>query len=546
MMAISSQPMAFPQLDDYQMQSVGGLGDRVTFAVGEELIQQGQKDYPFYVIKNGTVRIVEKRGHDEILIARHGPRSFTGDVDMLTGRSAVITAIADEPVETYRLCAKRLRMVLGRCPKMSDMLLEAFQQRRQLLEASKFRGVCVVGEPEHRETARLREFFYKNFVPHTFCSPRDAEGEQLLKNLGAEDLPLPVVHCNDHTVGNPPLLELAECIGIARNVDGQHFDLTIVGAGPAGLAAAVYAATEGIQTLVIDSVGPGGQAGSSSKIENFIGFPAGLSGNELANRGYLQALKFGAHFIAPVTVESIDISDVDRHRLTLSTGQTVTSRSVLVASGVNYRQLDLPGCREFEGAGIYYAATSVEARVCHGSTAVIVGGGNSAGQAAMFLATTAQDVKLLIRGNDLSKSMSAYLCDRIHQTHNIDVVEQTEVKEIHGSNSVENIVVENNRTGESCDLACAGLFIFIGARPYTDWLPDEVCLDSKGFVLTGSAVAAESAWPLDRLPCELETSVPGILAAGDVRSGTTKRCGFAVGDGALAVACVHRLLSGVS
>ena len=541
--------VAFPKLNDEQMESVGRIGDFVSFSRDEDLITQGQKDYPFYVIKSGEVRIVERCGDHERLITEHSARSFTGDVDMLTGRAAVISAVANGPVEAYKLCAPRLRKVLGACPEMSDILLEAFQLRRKFLEASEFAGVRMIGEADTRETTRMREFFYKNHVPHTFHTASSEEGKQQLECMEANELPLPVVHCNGHTIGNPSLPKLAECIGISRDVDQELFDLVIVGSGPAGLAASVYAASEGIKTLVIDRVGPGGQAGSSSKIENFMGFPSGLSGHELANRGYLQALKFGAQFIAPITVQSIETTSNEttangEHHLKLCTGQTARARCVLVASGVTYRQLDLPGCQKFEGAGVYYAATSVEARVCSDSTAVVVGGGNSAGQAAMFLANTARNVKLLIRGGDLSKSMSAYLCDRVEKHSKIEVMKFSEVTNIEGDHSVSSIRISNNQTGEDTDLECAALFIFVGARPHTDWLPEAVVLDEKGFVRTGSALS-DQEWSHGRLPCDLETSVPGIMAAGDVRSGTTKRCGFAVGDGSLAVACIHRYLSGL-
>jgi thioredoxin reductase (NADPH) len=313
------------------------------------------------------------------------------------------------------------------------------------------------------------------------------------------------------------------------------------------LAAAVYASSEGIQTLVIDSVGPGGQAGSSSKIENFIGFPTGLSGSELANRGYLQALKFGTQFIAPITVQSVHQHASGEHHLKLCTGQTARARVVTIASGVSYRQLDLPGCTRLEGSGVYYAATSVEGRVCEGATAVVVGGGNSAGQAAMFLATKAKKVVMLIRGPDLSKGMSSYLSARVNSHPKIQVVPNTELTSIEGESRVQSVKTVNYATGEKSTIECRGLFIFIGATPHTKWLPEQVLLDDKGFVLTGSTFMSDaklrSHWTLDRTPCDLETTVPGILAAGDVRAGTTKRCGFAVGDGSLAVSCVHRLLS---
>ncbi len=542
-MSVSSiEQTAFPVFDTEIMGHVAEIADAVSYSAEEELISQGQKDYPFHVIESGEVRIVEKCKDQERLIIKHGSGNFVGDVDLLTGRSAVVTAIACGPVSTYRLCAGRLRKLLGQCPRVSEMLLEAVQMRRKMLEESDFVGVRLIGEPAMRETSRIREFFYKNHVPHRFYEATSEEGQQQINCLEASDMPMPVVHCNGHTVGNPSLPKLAECIGISRNVDQKLFDLVIVGCGPAGLAAAVYASSEGINTLVVDSVGPGGQAGSSSRIENFIGFPSGLSGSELANRGYLQALKFGAQFIAPITVKSVETVDSGEHHLHLCTGQVARARSVLVASGVHYRQLDLPGCRALEGAGVYYAATSVEARVCQEATAVVVGGGNSAGQAAMYLADSANQVKILIRGDDLSKSMSAYLCERVDKHPKIEVMKNTEVAEITGDDSLDSIRVKNNKSGDEATIDCAALFLFIGAKPHTDWLPDSIALDEKGFVLAGAAIGGEDQWPLDRAPCEVETSVPGIMVAGDVRAGTTKRCGFAVGDGSLAVACVHRYL----
>lgn len=547
MQAISIEDRAFPTFSDAQLDDIATIGQEVAFGDGEVLIENGTKDYPFFIIRSGQVRIVECDIDGEREVARHGAGNFTGDVDMLTGRPSMFKAVAEGPVSALQLCAGRLRRVLGECPAVSEMLMEAFQTRRQMLAGLPFVGVRVVGTANTAQTSRLREFFYKNHVPHTFYEASDDSGKEQLQKLDAVDMELPVVCCNGHTVGNPSLPKLAECLGIHRDVDQQLFDLVVIGCGPAGLAAAVYAASEGLKTLVIDSVGPGGQAGSSSKIENFMGFPSGLSGSELAGRGYLQALKFGAQFIAPITVHSIDPQSSGEHHLHLCTGQTAKARCVLVASGVTYRQLDLPGCQTFESAGVYYAATSVEARVCDQSTAVIVGGGNSAGQAAMFLAEHAKEVKVLIRGDDLTKSMSSYLSDRVIQHPKIEVMNHSEVTRIDGNTSVEQVEVTNNQTGEIQTMDCAGLFLFIGAKPHTAWLPKDVLLDEKKFVMTGSMFhnscdSSASKWPLDRAPCDLETTVPGILAAGDVRSGTTKRCGFAVGDGSLAVSCVHRYL----
>jgi thioredoxin reductase (NADPH) len=299
---------------------------------------------------------------------------------------------------------------------------------------------------------------------------------------------------------------------------------------------------------VIDRIGPGGQAGSSSKIENLIGFPSGVSGAELANRGYLQALKFDADFTAPVSVRALRKNEQGEFALDLCTGQTARARCVLVASGVSYRQLDLEGCRRFEGAGVYYAATTVEARACRKSTVVVVGGGNSAGQAAMFLTLpdNACQVKLVIRGDELGKSMSAYLCTRIEHNDRIEVLKNSEIEAVEGDDALREIRIRDNRSGEISTLGCAAVFIFIGARPHTDWLPEAVRLDGQGYVMTGAALANDPLWKPSRQPCDLETTWPGVLAAGDVRAGTTKRCGFAVGDGAAAIGCAHRYLDDLS
>jgi thioredoxin reductase (NADPH) len=533
---------AFPRLSDEQMACIAECGEKQAFEDGQVLFEAGQRNYPFFVIVSGRVEIIEESSGRRNTVVVHEAGEFTGDVDMLTARPAVISAIAKGPCEVYRVPAEKLRQALNQCPELGVMLLEAFQTRRQLLQASGFIGIRVVGDARSRETLAFQEFFYRNHVPHRLFDINEPEGQQQLARLQATPDETPVIACHKHVLKRPPLGDIAECLGISRAISDDPYDLAIVGAGPAGLAAAVYAASEGLTTLVIDRIGPGGQAGSSSRIENFIGFPAGVSGTDLANRGYLQALKFGAHFTAPVNVHSLKADANGKHALALCTGQTARARCVLVASGVSYRQLDLEGCRRLEGAGVYYAATSVEARVCRNSTAIVVGGGNSAGQAAMFLSGHAHCVKLLIRGDDLGKSMSDYLCKRIDNTHNIDVLRNGEVVGVEGGASIDSVRIRDTQ-GEEQTLACSALFIFIGARPHTDWLPKRVKLDGKGYVLTGSILKNDPLWPLDREPCELETTYPGVLAAGDVRAGTTKRCGFAVGDGSLAVACVHRFLN---
>ncbi|MEX2112300.1 MAG: NAD(P)/FAD-dependent oxidoreductase, partial [Pirellulales bacterium] len=438
----------------------------------------------------------------------------------------------------------KLRRLLNEIPDLSSMLLEAFQLRRKLLEDAGVQGMKVVGAARSPETALLREFFHRNHVVHKFFDAGEAEGQEQLRLLNATAEEMPVVACHEKVLKRPSVVKIAECLGISRQIDDTLYDLVIVGAGPAGLSAGVYAASEGLSTLIVDRVGPGGQAGSSSRIENFIGFPSGISGADLANRGYLQALKFGAHFTAPTTIRSLESSDDGVKQLALCTGQIARARSVLIASGVSCRQLEIEGCRRLQGAGVYYAATSVEGRVCTGGTAVVVGGGNSAGQAAMFLAQCARHVKLVIRGDDLAKSMSQYLCRRIEQHDRIEVIYNSEVSDIEGDAAVESVRLSNRKTGEDRTIPCAAVFIFIGAKPHTEWLPGTIRLDDKGFVVTGATLQDDPLWrDKNRTPCELETTCEGVMAAGDVRAGTTKRCGFAVGDGSLAVTCVHRHLN---
>lgn len=537
---------AFPRLSDEQMDCVASVATLDRYDDGQSLFVEGDRAFPFFVVKSGAVEISESASGRLKVIVTHGPSAFVGDVDMLTDRPTLVTATARGETHVYSVDRTMLRRMLAEVPELSEMLLEAFQARRKLLEASGFAGVRVIGRPGVKETQRIREFFYKNHVPHTLIDAESADGTRLLNEFDATTDDLPVISCGKKVAKAPSIVKVAECMGISREIEEAPYDLVIVGAGPAGISAAVYGASEGLRILVMDKIGPGGQAGSSSRIENFIGFPSGISGAELANRGYLQALKFGAQFTAPVSVKSIRPDTGGALMLDICTGQVARARSVLVASGVSYRQLDLVDGDRFEGCGLYYSATSIEAAVCREAVAVVVGGGNSAGQAAMYLAEHARDVKLVLRGDDLGKSMSSYLCTRILHHPRIEVVYNSAVARVAGDHALRCITLKDRKTGATRELDCAALFIFIGARPHTEWLPTTVRLDDKGFVRTGSMVQDDEMWPLDRAPCDLETTIPGVMAAGDVRAGTTKRCGFAVGEGSLAISCVHRFLSQLS
>jgi thioredoxin reductase (NADPH) len=538
--------LAFPRLDETEVKTLAGLSSRCSFRNGEALFRFGQRGFPFYVVETGEVAIVDESGDEPRTIVVHRPGEFTGDVSHLTDRPAVVSAYAKGDCQTYCVRPEDLRRVIQEIPDLSDKLLEAFQTRRILLERSGFVGVRAVGSLGDPALTVIREFFDKNKVPHTWVDADTPEGRLFLESVGLGPAQTPLVAVGRVKLSvQPSVTALAECIGLKRRIRTEPFDLVIVGAGPAGLAAAVYGASEGLGTLVLDRFGPGGQAGTSSRIENYMGFLAGLTGADLANRAYHQALKFGAELVAPVAVRSIT-PDADTHRLELDDGQFVRGRTVLVATGASYRRLGVPACERFEGVGVFYSCTSVHARSCRNGCAAVVGGGNSAGQAAMFLADKTSEVSLLLRGGDLRKSMSDYLARRIERHPKIKVFHHVEVDAVEGAQSVAGLRLRDVRDGQLQGLECSAVFVFIGVQPHTDWMPDSVAVDAKGFVLTGADAARCGRWPLaDREPCAVETTCPGIFAAGDVRSGSTKRVAFAVGDGALAVTCAHRVLSGL-
>ncbi len=539
----ATEKAAFPVLSKDDVEAIRDFASLRECDNGCTIFKAGDPSIDFYMVLEGELEILNPTDNNRC-IATHGPGEFAGDIDLLTRRPTIVTCVASKPSKLLRVEGKRLRELVNRVPRLGDKLLDAFQIRRKLLEETGTLGLKIVGPGSCKDTTVVREFLFKNFVPFTYHDSESEKGKVTLKELG-NPKKTPAIVCNDGKVLlNPSLFDLAKCAGVWADCPTDTADLAIVGAGPAGIAAAVYASSEGLKTTVLDRLGPGGQAGASSKIENFIGFPSGLSGTELATRGVLQMLKFGARISAPVNVMKLEPGKTPDapHELHLDCGAIVRAAVVLVATGVSWRRLEAKGVQKFDNAGIYYACTTVEADVHQGHELAVVGAGNSAGQAAMFLSEhCARTVHLIIR-KELGAGMSLYLADRIRAASNITVHNQTEVKEVFGDRRITEIEIETQPGNQRSRIPVKGMFIFIGAEPHAEWLPDSVSRDSLGYLLTGVDAERCGKWPLkDRLPCALETTLPGVLAAGDVRAGSTKRVGFAVGDGSLAVTCVHRL-----
>ena len=532
---------AFPKLSPEDIDALRPFATQHHYNDGDVIFKAGSPDMDCYVILSGEMDILNPADNN-VRVASHKPGDFSGDIDLLTRRPILVNGIAHGPTNCLKIPGDKLRDILNRIPRLGELFLVAFQSRRVLLQSLATIGIRIIGPGACKDTTRVREFLYKNFVPFTWLDTAIPRGQDALKSIGSPKK-TPAIICNDGKILlNPPLRDLAKCAGIWRECPEKNVDLAIVGAGPAGIAAAVYAASEGLNTVVLDSLGPGGQAGGSSKIENFIGFPSGLSGTDLATRGVLQMLKFGAKMVAPICVEKlIPGANEEPHSLLLDCGNTLKAQVVLVATGVRWRKLAAKNIDTFDQRGIYYACTTVEAEMHQGQDVAVVGAGNSAGQAAMFLAgSCARTVYMIIR-RELGIGMSDYLADRIRNTRNIQVLNFTEVAEIHGDSRIRSITVQTDGKPDS-KIDLAALFIFIGAEPSIPWLPDGVAKDKLGYLLTGVDAEKSGQWPLnDRTPCPLETTLPRVLAAGDVRSGSTKRVGFAVGDGSLAVTCTHRL-----
>lgn len=540
---------AFPRLSDEQIKALETVGERRRVEPGDVLYREGVGNCDFFVILEGKVAVIEESGVGEQVIGVHGPGRFLGELGLITGQAVFVTAVVRERGEVLVVPQERLREIVTHDLVLGDLILRAFIMRRSILVGLGI-GFPIVGSRYSPDTRRLRDFAIRNRLPHHWVDLESNPGaEEILRRLGLGPEQCPIVLLGPGGVlRNPSNAELARTLGLrAPSVSETTCDLIVVGGGPGGLAVAVYGASEGLSTVVLEALATGGQAGTSSRIENYLGFPAGLSGGELAERATIQARKFGAQITVPG--EAVALEPLDgTFRVRLRDGESVVGRAVVIATGVRYRKLPISDLVRFEGASVHYAATEIEAQLCRGDPVVAVGGGNSAGQAALTLSRYVPRVSLVVREQDLGENMSRYLADRIASIPSVDVLTHCEVRQLIGDDALEAVIVEDTETGQRRRIDARALFVFIGAEPHTEWLRAHVALDDGGYVLTGQDAAACAPTGAGnggrRAPQLLETSLPGVFAAGDVRSGSAQRVAAAVGDGAIAIRQVHQFLGG--
>jgi thioredoxin reductase (NADPH) len=540
--------LLFPTLSPEQIARIACHGVIRRIERGEVLIEAGQTDVPFFVVKTGEIEVVRPSGLGDLLIAVNGPGRFTGEVSMLLGRPAMMRLRASESGEVVQLTRDQMHALIQTDAEIGEVLLKALIYRRTELVARGIGDVLLIGSARSASTLRIKAFLTRNDHPFKYLDlDRDADVRLLLDRFGVNPTELPVVICRGEAVlKNPSNETIAERLGFNERIDHHHLrDVVIVGAGPAGLAAAVYAASEGLDVLVIEASSPGGQAGSSSKIENYLGFPTGISGHELAGRAYTQAQKFGASIMIAKGAAELTCDRLP-YGVRLDDGATIPARTVIIATGARYRKPSLANLGDFEGAGVYYSATFMEAQLCDGDEVIVVGGGNSAGQAAIFLARTVSRVHLLVRSGNLSASMSRYLIRRIEETPNIQLRTRTEIVALEGNGHLERVQWRDG-AGDVTSHDLRHVFLMTGAEANTAWLNGCVALDETGFIKTGPDLKQENLtaaeWPLERSPYVLETSLPGVFAVGDVRCGNIKRVASAVGEGSIAISFVHRALA---
>ena len=541
--------LAFPRLTEDECTRLRAFGTAQTVNVGDTLFVPGDVTYDLMLIDEGAVDIVSAPtlGKPEALVVQHRAGGLIGELNLLTGQTVYLTARVSEAGTVYRIGPEAFRRVMSEDPELSDLLLKALFTRRKLLKdaPAAARNIVIVGSSLSSTALALRTYAARQVLPHKWFDAETLEGKRVMAAAELTAADLPAVLTPSRTLRRATPGELAEHLGLSyhRSPD-RSIDVAVVGGGPAGLAAAVYGASEGLATVLIDAIATGGQAAASSRIENYLGFPSGLSGAELTGRASIQALKFGAELSSPCKAVSLDCTG-GQLRVVLQDGTDIVARSIIIATGARYRSLPLERWPDFEGAGIYYAATEIEARVCSNQPVTVVGGANSAGQAALYLASRDSEVNLVVRGPDLFSDMSAYLADRLHATPQVTVHTETEVTALHGDQSLSRVTLTNRATGEVHDAPCSGLFCFIGAVPATDWLT-RVALDEDGFIRTDTQLLATDLgeiWAhMGRAPLPFETSMPAVFAAGDARSGSMKRVAAAVGEGSSAIRSVHAAL----
>jgi thioredoxin reductase (NADPH) len=538
----------FPTLTAAQVTRISAHGHLRQVQSGEVLVEAGEQSARFFVVTAGQVDIVRQSDTSEELVATFKPGQFTGEVNMLSGRPGFAQIRAREAGEVIEIHRERLLALVQTDSELSDILMRAFILRRVELIAHEFGDAVLIGSNYCSATLRIKDFLTRNGHPYSFIDlDRDEGVQDLLDHFQVNASEVPVLICRGETVlRNPDNEQIANCLGFNEAIDQTKIrDLVIVGAGPAGLAAAVYAASEGLDVLVLESNAPGGQAGSSSKIENYLGFPTGISGQELAARAFTQAQKFGAQVMIAKGGRKLTC-ERKPFAIEVDGNVRVPARAVIIATGAHYRKLPLENLSQFEGAGVYYGATPMEAQLCTGEEVAVIGGGNAAGQAAVFLARTAKRVHVLVRSKGLAASMSRYLIRRLESNPAIDLRTKTEIVALEGNGHLDRIRWRDNQTGSIETHDVRHVFVMTGAVPSTQWLDRCIVLDEKGFIKTGSDLSADeltaAQWPLARAPYLLETSRPGVFAVGDVRRGNLKRVASAVGEGSIAVAFVHQVL----
>jgi len=546
--SVQRPEQVFPTLTEEQLARIATHGQERRVREGEILLKAGERTVRFFAVRSGQVRIVRQASGGEEVVAVCNPGMFTGETNLLSGRRGFVEIRVTEPGEVIEVGRQQLLSLVQTDSELSDILMRAFILRRVELISRGIGDVVVLGSEHCAGTLRVKEFLTRNGHPYSSIDlERDAAAEDLLGRFHVSAADVPVLICRGEMVlRNPSNQQIADCLGFNEAIDETHVrDLVVIGAGPSGLAAAVYGASEGVDVLVVESNAPGGQAGSSSKIENYLGFPTGISGQELAGRAFAQAEKFGAEVIIAKTATRL-LCDRKPYIVEIDGDSKLAARTIIIATGARYRKLPLKNLGQFEGAGVYYGATFMEAQLCGGEEVVVVGGGNSAGQAAVYLARTARRVYVLVRAKGLAETMSRYLILRIEGNPKIELLSQTEVVALDGGNHLERITWRDDRGGKVETRDIRHLFVMTGAVPSTEWLNGCVAMDANGFIKTGPDLTEDdlsaASWPLVRPPHLLETSLPGVFAVGDVRGGSMKRVASAVGEGSIAVAFVHQVL----